>query len=333
MRSKDFKCVCRKWAATSFKEAFKKHACKYPKKVRNTMQKLLRAEFVALANKPMTGWSFEDLPRTQEGATYKIRFSDAYDCIVKQKESDPMLYMLELIKRVLVKYPTKPDSQKISGYLARALRSFTSFIRESTFEHDIRPILEEVDKRTVITSGPDIDAKDHTDIHVVFRKCTYRLWIYQYSNNGIPHDMERVAGLRGVLPPGRHILCPLKSEPARHLGKIKKQILKNQQRNIKLNQDLTRAKNGTKKRQKLLEQLQKNENAAQLKTREQTDIEQSIKDNLEEVCGFFFYSGAFIRSVTSAIILNTKPIPYEEVRRIMIAPRELLGLLTSFEVS
>lgn len=333
MRSKDFKNICRKWSDTTFLEAYRKHAHLYSKKVRNIMKELLTFEFCSLANKPITGWSFEDLPRTQEGSTYQIRFSDAFDCIVRKEESDPMVYMMELVKQVLLKYPKLPNRQKISGYLARSLRSFTSFIRESTFEHEIRPILEKADKGTVITSGPDIDAKDHTDIHVVFKQCTYRLWIYQYSKNGIPHDMERVAGLRGELPPGRHILCPLKSEPAKNLGSIKNQILKKQQRTIKLNEALSTAKNGTKKRQKMLGQLKQNENVVQQKIREKTDIEENMKDNLEEVCGFFFYSEAFIHSVAGTMIQNAKPIPYDEVKRIMIAPRELLAVLTNFEVS
>ena len=191
MGSRNFKKLSTKWASLTYGKAFDLVSRKNYGPSVKILKKLLLTHLKSLNNKSMDGFSFEELPRNQEGRdTYKIRFTEAFHETKNQKNFSPLIYLNHLVAKIVQKYPDNLDYQKMSGFLARGLRSLASFIRESTLEHQIRPILKKRDKKLLIASGPDLDAKEHTDIRVKFRQRLFRIWTYQYTANGILHPLS-----------------------------------------------------------------------------------------------------------------------------------------------
>jgi hypothetical protein len=320
------------WAQSTFASAAKRHFPQYSVETVQLLENLFeRTNLKAITAKPMVGTSIQALPRGQEGSTYKVRFTEAFHNVVKVDVFDPALYILEVVDMVRRQYEEPILLPKLEGFTARALRSFASMMRESTFAHELRPILKGADADVVFRSAPDQDSKEHTDILVVFRGSTYRIWIYQFSDNGLPHDMERLAGLRGELPAGTHILCPLKSEPARVraevLGMIERKSAQIEGWRSKLASERASAR-----ATKLADQITRGE-ARITELRERfSAVNREINGNIDERNGFYFYSTAFVRSVADRIIAGVAPQPYDAVRRMMLTPREYLADINAFEV-
>ncbi|MFN5496726.1 MAG: hypothetical protein ACK5C3_09145 [bacterium] len=320
------------WAKKSFAEAATSQFPRYsPESVQLFENLLAHTELQAIAAAPMIGTSLQALPRGQEGATFRVRFTEAFHNVVKVETFDPALYMLELVDMVRKQYDEPIRLPKLEGFIARALRSFASLMRESTFAHELRPMLKGADADVEFRSDPDQDSKDHTDILVVFRRSTYRIWVYQFSDNGLPHDMERLAGLRGALPAGTHILCPLKSEPARTKAEVIGLIERSEAQVAGWRTDHSRSKSAARSA-KLAEQIARGEDRLTKLRLRLADAEREIDGSIDERNGFYFYSTAFVRSVADKIITGAAPQPYDAVRRMMLAPREYLGGINAFEI-
>jgi len=320
------------WARSTFAGAAKSHFPRYSVESVQLFGNLLdHTELSGIAAEPMIGTSIQALPRGQEGSTYKVRFTEAFHNVVKVEAFDPSLYMLELVDMVRKQYDEPIGLLKLEGLIARALRSFASLMRESTFAYELRPMLKGADADVEFRSDPDQDSKDHTDILVMFRRSTYRIWVYQFSDNGLPHDMERLAGLRGALPAGTHILCPLKSAPARARADVLGMIGRKEAQIAGWRSKLNSTRAGARATQ-LANQITRG--AAQLvELRERlAAADREIDGNIDERNGFYFYSAAFVRSVADRIISGARPQPYDAVRRMMLAPREYLADINTFEV-
>ena len=211
-RTKD---IVRTWSDMTFQCAFERSHAQFGQSVVSAVNKILsEKQFFNIANRKIEGWAFENLPKTEERGGFQIRYSDAYHGISNEPCFDPVLYMLVLTERVRQKYPEGlKNVAKLAGFLGRSMRTFQSLLRETPFGEELKQDLETHDHVLIHQSGNE-DAVEHTDIKITFRAQTYRVWIYQLTTNGLPHDIDRVAGRRGELPKGIHILCPLKSEPA-----------------------------------------------------------------------------------------------------------------------
>jgi hypothetical protein len=320
------------WARSTFAGAAKRHFPQYSVESVQLFENLLEhTDLKAIAAEPMVGTSIQELPRGQEGSTFKVRFTEAFHNVVKVDAFDPALYMLELVDMVRKQYEEPIRLPKLEGFIARALRSFASLMRESTFAHELRPMLKGADADVEFRSDPDQDSKDHTDILVIFRRSTYRIWVYQLSDNGLPHDMERLAGLRGALPAGTHILCPLKSEPARVRAAVLGMIGRKEAQIEGWRSKLASARPSASAT-KLADQITRGEaNLTELRER-LAAADREIDGNIDERNGFYFYSTAFVRSVADKIIAGAAPQPYDTVRRMMLAPREYLADINAFEV-
>jgi len=319
------------WSQCTFAGAAKLHFPRYEAVTVQLFEGLIEhTELKALATAPMVGTSLQALPRGQEGQTFKVRFTEAFHNVVNVEAFDPALYILELVDMVHKKYGAPIQLPKLEGFIARALRSFASLMRESTFAHELRPMLKSADANVEFRSDPDQDSKDHTDILVIFRRSTYRIWVYQFSDNGLPHDMERLAGLRGALPAGTHILCPLKSEPARKRADVLESVRKKEEQVAGWRSKLASARPSA--RVKLEGQIMRGESKlAEFRARLDA-ADREIDGTIDERNGFYFYSTAFVRSVADKIISGAAPEPYDDVRRVMLAPREYLGDINAFEV-
>jgi len=329
MGPRNFKKLSSRWIKQSYEMAFKRNGRK-SEKATKILKKLFKTYLKDLKGRPMDGYSFEKLPRNQEGRdTYKIRFSEVFHEAKNQENFSPLVYIFLLIKKIVQKYPNKLDPYRISGFIARGLRSLASFMRESTLEYYIRPILLKKDKKLHISSGPDLDAAEHTDICITFRKRLYRIWTYQYTLNGIPHHLERVAGLRGKLPQGIHVLCPLKSEPAIKRNQLKRAISKKKKalQKVILMQDNKRslkalkAKQKAKKLKKIIKKIKK----------QLISIDKKLSVNLEEVNGFYFYSNHFVKNLTNLIVKTQRCVSYRRIKEKVLAPRKMIGRLTIFK--
>jgi len=320
------------WATKSFAEAASAHFSRYSSDSVQLFRNLFEhTEFAATAHAPMVGSSLQALPRGQEGATFQVRFTEAFHNVVTLESFDPALYMLELVDMVRRQYQEPIGLPKLEGFMARALRSFASLMRESTFAFELRPMLKGADADVEFRSDPDQDARDHTDILVVFRRSTYRIWVYQFSDNGLPHDMERLAGLRGALPTGTHILCPLKSEAARTKADVVGQIERAEAKLMRWQAEGERTTAVARSAQLAGQIVRCEGRLAKLRER-LAAAEREIEGSIDERNGFYFYSPAFVRSVADKIILGAAPQPYDSVRRMMLAPREYLSGVNTFEV-
>lgn len=296
------------------------------------LKRLLVTHLKNLNDKCMDGFSFEQLPRNQEGRdTYKIRFTEAFHETKNQKNFSPVVYLHQLIEKIVQRYPEKLDFHKISGFLSRGLRSLASFMRESTLEHQIRPILKKRDKELIISSGPDLDAEEHTDIRIRFRQRLFRIWTYQYTMNGIPHHLERVGGLRGKLPKGIHILCPLKSEPAIKRQQLKRAIQRKQNTLRRLLLSMQEIQTSARAKAVLSEIRLLRLTIKKVKKRLYR-VNEILGDNLEEVNGFYFYSNKFVRKLANSILTARRCISYRRVKERVLAPRLMLGRLMLFKV-
>jgi hypothetical protein len=143
--------------------------------------------------------------------------------------------------------------------------------------------------------------------------------------------MERLAGLRGALPAGTHILCPLKSEPARDRAEVLGMIGRKEAQIEGWRSKLASARPSASAT-KLADQITRGEaNLTELRER-LAAADREIDGNIDERNGFYFYSTAFVRSVADKIIAGAAPQPYDTVRRMMLAPREYLADINAFEV-
>jgi len=320
------------WATKTFSAAAHLHFPRYAAESVRLFESLLaETELKAIATEAMVGTSIQSLPRGQEGSTFKIRFTEAFHNVVRVDHFDPALYMLELVDMVRKQYDEPIRLPKLEGFIARALRSFASLMRESTFAYQLRPMLHGADADVEFRSDPDQDSKEHTDILVVFRRSTYRIWIYQFSDNGLPHDMERLAGLRGALPAGTHILCPLKSEPARTKAEVLGLIERAEAQVSGWRTELN-ARPSAARAPKLADQITRGEERLKKLRERLAAAEREIDGSIDERNGFYFYSTAFVGSVAAKIIAGAAPQPYDAVCRMMLAPREYLGGVNAFEV-
>ena len=117
----------------------------------------------------------------------------------------------EICKRCedyLVIRPKYAEIVPLWGICSRAVRTLASFYREVDFRDKIK---QELSSRGITCEvslpDPDVDTKDHTDVIVVIDKIEYRIWLFQNSTNGVIHTSDRVAGNRGKLLGGIHVLC------------------------------------------------------------------------------------------------------------------------------
>ena len=326
----------RAWQSETFESSFGKHLKKYDPDIVEMVRKIVCSEdYLDLGRKCIDGYAFENLPKTQEGNTYNVRFSGAFHQTREDVDFDPVLYLLELTKRVSEKYPKAvKNKRKLEGFLARSLRSLTSFLREPAFAQELQGFLNEFEGKLSIELTAELDAVDHTDIKVDFRDQTFRIWIFQFSRNGLPHDIERISGLRGALPEGIHILCPMKSEPAMRLGTLKKQIERKQALLLIWREKSSKVKNKTTQTyQKLLDQIARGEDFIKERQSRIDTIYKETEHDLEVINGCFFYPSSYVKSVAMRIADNENHADrYGDILKVFEEPRNYLSCVNFFKV-
>ena len=314
------------WNKKTYKEEFENLLSKN-KTLKKQALKLLKE--LKLIDLPMNGFSCEKLLKTHE---QKIKLKKTYSEIFHDKLINncltPASYLLQLIKEC--KKIKDLNNDEIKGILARGLRAFTSLLREQDFADQLQDTLAIYDKFVVSKLNSKQDSKDHTDVLLTYKSKTYRIWLYQFSSRGLPHDIERLTGKRGELPNGIHIICPLHTEIAIPCKKLKNKIKTIKNNYYKSEQKLKYcSKRAQKTREKIEEKIKNYKNKLrQLKSCFCIKYKASIKE-LNIVKGWFFYSEAYIKR-TVDYINNLNPINYTEVVEILSGPERFVGTMQSF---
>lgn len=316
-----------KWSTQTFAEQLDEIKEYYTPTVVELTSKCF--EELSLTAKFVNGYACENLPKSEEGNTsVRINYTDVFHDLIQKKCFTPTRYLTELVR---IFHDRKVDSKKLVGFIARGLRTLTSLLREPEFKDKLILELMKSDNNARATLCPKGDAKDHTDILVDFKNKEFRIWLYQLSDRGLPHDIERVSGMRGKLPGGIHVLCPLRTRLALPYVKNLRAKEKN---DGKISLWEGRIKNSEKEKEKKVcfEKLEQFKNKKieihkNLQT-SKTDMENEI-DVIE---GWFLYSQRYVENIADKIIKFTKADDYHRVLEIMQGPRLYLSDVRLFVV-
>jgi hypothetical protein len=324
------------WAKHSFQDEFQLLPGGNKDALKKTGDILFGSKQMNLLNQMVSGWSVEGLPKSEEIGSYKVSFSSVFHEIQNNQNFGPVLYIFTLIQKVLQDNP-HAELPKIYGFVARSLRTFASLLREQSLLEQLKHLFQSDGLHAKFNMSPKQDSEEKTDILIEFKGKTYRLWTYQHSSRGLPHNIERISGKRGSLPTGIHILCPLISEAVEKLGPIHKKITTQRKKittnNEKLSQ-LSISKN--KSDQKRINAI----NTSNIKCEEKIalleidfeNIKKLASQYIDEVNGYYFFSDECAKKIYTQIVDTTNILPYGAVKDILDAPRILLSRNTVFEV-
>ncbi len=326
-----------KWATHTFQDEFRNlPSTENAAALAKTKEILFGKSYMNLQNQFVSGWSIEGLPKSEEIGSYKVSFSGIFHQVLNDNNFGPVLYIYNLITEILRDNPDA-EAAKIYGFVARSLRTFASLLREQSLRDQLEYLFNSAGLQATFTMSPKQDSQEKTDILIQFSGKTYRLWTYQHSSRGLPHNMERISGKRGAIPAGIHVLCPLISEAVEDLGPIQKKI-STQKKKIAINEEKLRSvpNPGTKKDQKKLESIADSNKKSEEKIcglkNDFERIKKIASPYIEEVNGYYFFSDECARNIYAQIINPSLILPYKEVVEILDAPQILLSKNTVFEV-
>ncbi len=325
------------WAKTTWKGQFSAIAVEV-----DTGQKLFDIlEKFNLAAKNITGESVTKLERTAEDSfprglniSYSKAFDNAYS---EDPQRLPILFLRNLASEF--DFESAPPG-RFEGLMARGLRTFPSLLRDRDFGENLEKFLKTEDfsgAEFSVSVNPEEDIPQHTDVLLRLREQEYRIWLYQFTSRGLPHDIERVLGRRGKLPEGIHVLCPLKTDLALHKEKLERKLCRLTKRLA--GAKLRHAKYESKECKGALNCLQ-----TSLKTHDEIKQVRAtmgkvspVVDN--EICtinGWYFYSERKIKSILSRIVdVDSDETPvdsYSDVCRILTGPENYLGEIRFFSI-
>ena len=164
-----------------------------------------------ILSRKVDGYLVERLTKHRESENFRANFwfTDVFDRLITKNILSPASYSIEVAYRLNKQIP---QQQKIfySGFMARALRTFASLMREPDFEDILLTLLLKEDKSAKSLKGEGKDVFEHTDLHLSFLNKEYRIWQYQSTYWGIEKLIKKLSGTtRGSLPKGLHLLCPV----------------------------------------------------------------------------------------------------------------------------
>ena len=203
----NFRDLIKQWSKETFEDA-KNRLTDIHDNIESVLNEL------ELLEKNVTGCCVENLKRHEKGERKLpewCNFSRINHEISTEQTAHPIEFLSEICEKYenyLLKRPEYVDLVPVWGICSRALRTLASFYREVDFRNRIREeLLTQKINAVVNPPDPDADSRDHSDAVVVIDEIEYRVWVFQISKQGIFHTSDRVAGNRGSLPEGIHILC------------------------------------------------------------------------------------------------------------------------------
>ncbi len=277
----------------------------------------------------MDGYSCERLPKTEESrALIAKTYTEIFHNELQKRCLSPASYLVQIVNESI---SANANENRVVGAVARGLRTLSSLLREPDFAIKLREALIVNDCHTATDLNAKQDTKDHTDVLLEYKGNQYRIWLYQFSLRGLPHDIERLTGKRGELPDGIHIICPLHTESAIKYEKLKMQILRLEKKSEKNRRYLqVCSERALKKKERLCTQLKDLSDKIRSLKFDLNEEQKEIAGELDVVNGWFFYSEQHILRIADYIHKLTAPTSYERVVEILSAPEQLVGSLLAF---
>lgn len=279
---------------------------------------------------PMDGYSCEKLPKTEESRSgIRKTYSEIFHAEVAKEYFSPASYLVQII---LEGNRCNSDDSKLIGAMARGLRTFTSLLREPDFATSIMQALSEHDPKVSTNLNSKQDSTDHTDVLLNYKGAEYRIWLYQFSPRGLPHDVERLTGKRGELPNGIHLLCPLHTEIAINYDNLRKKSIRLESKLAEYEARFEACSpNALKSRERLAEQISKTNNELNNLAPALESEYNASSQELDIVFGWFFYSLPHIERIASYINSNPSKMKYNEVVKLLSASERFVGSINIFE--
>ena len=270
------------------------------------------------------------LPKTSENSG-GLNYSEVFHKLIAENNINPGLFLAVYASDYL---NSSHKESKLTGFLARGMRTFASLIREQDLAINMKNSLITEDETVLIEMDPDQDTKTHVDIRITFRNKIFNLWSYQASKNAIyPHTIERVTGQRNEIPNGFHILCPINTDEGKTLLEKRISLEKNSKTIINWTEQFNDSKKTQNSlRKKLLDQIKRAEDKILILKNDVEKLETICLNEIEISEGWFFYSDKYIKRV--AEIINKANInidfQYNELKNILLKPETILRKITVF---
>lgn len=286
-------------------------------------------EKLGILTRKVNGYTCENLPKTEESRLpISKTYSEMFHEEMEQENGSPLGYICRITTECI---NHSIDTEKIVGAVARGLRTLSSFLREPDFAVQLKDELVTFDSDVSTNLNAKQDSSDHTDVLLNFNNFDYRIWLYQFSARGLPHDIERMTGKRGELPTGIHVICPLHTEVAIEYEQLSNRICLLQERIEKTNQLLsTCSDRAIKRKQSLLERLDNYQSELRVNGQDLAIVSRKTKQELDIICGWYLYSADYIHKVAEYIVNLNQPTKYEDVLSILSGPEKFIGQINSF---
>ncbi len=133
-----------------------------------------------------------------------VNMTEVFSDLLNNGNLTPASYVLNILRACNKANYSGSQLIKIVG---RSLVSFASFLREIDFADVIQNKITGSICTRATAAG---DKLEHTDILLNYMNEEFRIWTYTCTNNdALNHTAEKLLGIRGALPDGTIILCPL----------------------------------------------------------------------------------------------------------------------------
>lgn len=295
---------------------------------------LVQESFVELgiAEKFMVGSSVESLLRVNAAESMSgPKFSDAFHELNNKNLVSPGLYLALILNKFM---DEGRQQNLLSGYLARALRSFASFMREPDLAYKLKILLEVEDESVSVNMDPEQDVKKHVDIVVCYKDKIFNLWSYQATRRGLPNTIDRLSGNRGEVCDGLNILCPLRTEEAQEYVNKKTSIEKKQKKLEGWEEERNEGPSPARKRA-LDGMIQRN----QSKLIEMKDDVKNLYDSLSREIiiknGWFLHAPDYVETVKEFMdqCLQDEDnfMRYEDLQEIILRPQNIVKDISIFK--
>jgi len=314
--------LCRIWAKKNYGDNLK-NLVDFDKETIKQVKECF--ESIGIIKKPIDGYSCEGLPKTDEGSLRKglKNYSDVFHELHQREMFTPVNYLATLVKLAI---ENNLKQERVNGYVSRGLRSLTSLMREPDFANAITLELKKKDSSASTRLNPLQDAKAHTDVLLTYKDTEYRIWLFQFSERGLPHDIARITEKRGELPSGKHMLCPLNTELAMENQKKEKRINRlNEILDKKEVQLSACSERAVKKKEKLRKEIKKISDDLKLARSSFQNFRNQLSEEIEVVEGWFFYSKKHIERIVQLIDDDREPMRYIDLVDILTKPERLLS--------
>lgn len=279
---------------------------------------------------PMDGYSCEKLPKTEEARSgIQKTYSEIFHNEVERGYFSPASYLVQII---IEGNRCNSDDGKLVGAMARGLRTLTSLLREPDFAGSLKQVLSEYDPNVTTNLNSKQDSTDHTDVLLNYKGAEFRIWLYQFSARGLPHDIERLTGKRGELPNGIHLVCPLHTEVAIDYDSMRKKSIRLQSKLSDYQMRYQDCSPKAKKRKEgLAIQIDKiTDELNGLLPKMDSEYKATVQE-LDVEYGWFFYSLPHIKRIAAYINSDPGKMQYSDVLELLTAPERFVGAINIFE--